>query len=1091
MFVRIVGIGASAGGLQALETFFSEVPGGLGVAFVVVQHLSLDHASSMTEILQRVTPLRVESLNGPVVPRPNTVYVKMPEVDVTVEAQSLRTTPREVGPNSLYLPIDDFFLSLATSRKEQAVAIILSGMGTDGSRGLKEIKSQGGLVMVQSPDSAQFDGMPKAALRQNLADIVSPPGELANQLANIIQNTLKEEETNLDKLDQNGALTTLFDRIKATARIDFNHYRPATIMRRIEKRMLIRQVISIDDYISEVLTDEKELQLLHKSFLIGVTRFFRDRDAFRILREEVLPQLFERNQEDELRIWVPACSTGEEAYSIAMEIREYLRKIGSSRRFKIFASDVDRAAIFTAADGLYDESIVADVSYDYLNTYFTREPIGYRVRPELKEHILFAVQNLLEDPPFIRIDLISCRNFLIYVTTDSQQKILSSFHFSLNPSGCLILGPSESLGGLTSAFTPLDRRWKVFRKRSGARADSGKPIAPSIKPFPTSPSDISIVSTGGGPEQNVPKTERQIFTPSLAMDFYARYLSERHAPATLFVNQQYDILYLHGDLDGILRLPRYHAHLSLHTVVGEEAVSLLVSGVDRALTTGKSGVYERVNVGGNGQSSLWVRVRFSMHRFDELNEPVAELTFYPLDEGAVSDTGEDEVYSVDVRLKDKVRELETELMRSEQRAQKLYNELEATNEELQSSNRELLASNEEMQSTNEELQSVNEELYTVNSEFQRKNEELNNINNDVSNLLKSTQISTVFVDEQLQIRRFTPGIGQQFDLHSSDIGRPITSFSNPFTEIDIAGLCTRVLKTSVRHDEEIQDRNGNFFLLRVLPYLTDQDEVRGVVITFVDINDLVRTRRRLTGMALKYAAIFNNTEEVIAIVKENSRVVEVNKSLAGRKKEDLQETYFTDLITEDADKVKFNDAVRRAFNEGTAVSESITLTTNKGNLIYTDMEIIPIGSEENEHESVIAMVIIHDITRIEEERQETLAIINKYRDVLQLLERDAGLIDLEERLIALNAMPSYEQEVWDAGASKLEDFLTEAGLARYRAALDRIKQGSSMEEVDFPLNELTRDDHPVKVLYRPIYGSSGNLAFINFERLTNNAPSDD
>ena len=1101
MAVRIVGIGASAGGLQALESFFTEIPSDLNVAFVVVQHLSMDHGSSMSAILQRTTSMPVHPLKELVVPEPNHVYVKMPEVDVEVDQLTLRTRLRATDQETLYLPIDKMFFSLAKSRGEEAIAVILSGMGTDGSRGLKEIKSHGGLVLVQRPDSAQFDGMPRAALRQRLADVVLPPAELAARLAKILRNSavIEKGTSSLEELSQTDLVHTLLDRIQHPARVDFNRYRPATIMRRIEKRMLIRQFTKLIDYVNFATDDEEERQILRQSFLIGVTRFFRDQEAFDVLRQEVIPTLFREVKDREVRVWVPACSTGEEAYSIAMMMQEYLDENNLDRSYKIFGSDVDRKSIIAAATGKYDEAIAADIPPGWLQRYFHREPPGYRVRPDLKENILFAVQNLLDDPPFIRIDFLSCRNFLIYINGEAQQRILANFHFSLNPSGYLLLGPSESLGGLQSAFTTIDRRWKLYQKRLGGRTLTGKLVSPAMDDLASrTGKKITIVTPEletDGPQPTTPPSKVSPYSsPLRSMDYYARYLSERYAPATLFVNKQYDILYLNGDFSGMLRLPRFNAMLSLHTMVSEEAESLLTAGVDRVLRTGNSGIFERINVGQSSDNPRYVRVRFSATEFVQLDEAVAVLEFFPADEGTpqVNEQAGEEVYSVDRRLKERIRKLEAELLSSEQRGQKLYNELEATNEELQSSNRELLASNEEMQSTNEELQSVNEELYTVNNEFQRKNEELNNINNDVNNLLKSTQISTIFVDSQLRIRRFTPGVGQQFDLHSSDLGRPITSFSNPFENLEIEKLCRNVLETNARHDQEIEDNKGNFFLLRMLPYLTEQDEVEGIVITFVDINDLVRTRRRLTDMAHKYEAIFENTEETIAIMRENSRIEEINRSFAGREVPELVKGYFTDLIATDQDKVRFNESLRASFDNGEVSNLEISLRTPESSTMYTKLEVIPIvNSEDGRRESVEqAMVIIHDFTTIEEERKESSAVISQYAEALFQLQQDAGLLDMDERMINVNHMRGHMHAPDHYQDKYLANFVSTEGMKKYRAAVKKILAGSPFERVDFTLEELTDDNQARSVIYRPVH-LNGELTLISFETINPDASPTD
>ncbi|NJB84746.1 two-component system CheB/CheR fusion protein [Lewinella marina] len=1088
MSVRIVGIGASAGGLEALESFFAELPTGLGLAFVVVQHLSPDHESLSPAILQRVTHLRVVALREMTVPQPDHVYVRMPEVDVQVDKFALRTLPRSSAQAPHYRPIDDFFSSLAATRQEDAIAILLSGMGTDGSRGLQEIRARGGIVLVQHPDSARFDGMPRAALVDQAPDLLLPPGELARRLAGLVSGVDDPTTTEPGQPGPVELRQALLDRINEQSRIDFHRYRPGTIVRRIEKRMLAGQFGSLQEYVSHALGNEEELRELRQSFLIGVTRFFRDEAAFECVSREVLPVLFAQDPGRDVRIWVPACSTGEEVYSLAILIDDYLQTHQLSRTFKIFGSDVDRKAIVAAANGSYPDTIAANVPQPFLRRYFERTPQGYNVRKELKEHVLFAVQNLLEEPPFIRIDFLSCRNFLIYVNGEGQKRVLNNFYFSLNPAGVLMLGPSESLGSLQAAFSTIDRRWKIFRKRQGEKPGNSRPPLPVAAQPPRPPARVvpEAAEAAAPPDRKHPNPTDKI------MDHYARYLSERYAPTTLFVDQQYNILYLNGDFNGVLRLPRFNAHLTLQTVVNDEARSLLTAGVDRVFATGKNGSYDRLNVSEHAAAPHFVKVRLSLQEFLQVDHPVVMIEFTPLagevdagEEGGESRT--EESYTADRQLREKVEVLEHELMRSEQRAQKLYNELEATNEELQSSNRELLASNEEMQSANEELQSVNEELYTVNNEFQRKNEELNNINNDVNNLMKSTQISTIFVDDQLRIRRFTPGIGQQFDLHVTDLGRPITSFSTPFEDLDIESLCRTILETNDRYDREIEDRHGNFYLLRMLPYITDQDRVAGVVITFVDINDLVHTRRRLTDMAQKYAAIFNNTEETIAILRENSRIEEINRSLGGREREALVGTYFSDLISAVEDKNRFNEGLRATFNGKGAGQLSLSIEDQSGQTLYLDLQLLPIvqdGREPDTGEVHQVVVLVHDVTHFEVERQESNAIIDQYKKTLSYLQQDAGLLNLNEQLILVNHMPTHQRAPEQYPQRYLSDFVRPEGLERFRQALARLRDGSPMEEVRYTEDELLDDAHPRRVLYRPVY-INNRLRYISFEVVEN------
>lgn len=1089
MATRIIGVGASAGGIRALEALLAELPRGLGVAFVVVQHLSPNYASSMASILQRSTELTVVALDRDTVPEPDHVYIKPPNWDVYL-GDMLTLTPRKTSDKGLYLPIDNFFFSLAESRKQDAIGIVLSGMGTDGSRGLSDIKEWGGIVMVQKPDSAQFDGMPRAVIRRQIADVVLPPEQLASRLVSILrkeESELNPNTSSLDGLSGVELIDTMLERVRKVTSIDFKKYRQSTILRRVEKRMLITQHDSIEQYITHALTHEEELQLLRQSFLIGVTRFFRDQAAFAVIQSVVIPRLFEQAGEGGLRIWVPSCSTGEEVYSLAFLLEDYRAEQGVSTEYKIFCSDVDRRAVALASRGEYDEGIMADVPGDMLQRYFIHRNKVFQVKKSIRERILFAVQNLLEDPPFIRVDLISCRNFLIYINTDIQQRVLSNFYFGLRPQGFLLLGPSENLGALQSAFHTIDRRWKLYQKRPGGQLRNGLPVTPAIPTtmtgnakFPAVVSEVDLLHTP------VKESPAPPYSKPLQMDYFSRYMAERYAPATLFVNGNYDILYLNGDFDGVLRLPRFNAQLSIRTVVDEKLQSILTAGVDSVLASGKSGVFEHIKIDDQrGEGTRWLKVRFSRHEFYELPNAIAILEFYPADQSEVDPEDGDEVYSVDRQLQQKIRNLELELKQSEARTQKLLNELEATNEELQASNRELLASNEEMQSTNEELQSVNEELYTVNNEFQRKNEELNEVNNDVSNLLKSTQISTIFVDQNLHIRRFTPGVAKQFDLHVSDLGRPITSFANPFANVDFEALCREVMESGSKHDEEAIDNAGNTTLIRLLPYLTEQKKDQGVVITFMDINDLIRSRRRYTDLARKYEAIFHNTKETIAVIRQNSRIEEINQPIAGRDIDELTGAYFLDLLATDQEKVRFNEVLRGSFDRNEVTTMVGNLQTQYQSLVHVNIEIIPINPVESSTEEANtieqAVIIIHDVTDRERRRRESAKLIADYQTRLEKLQQAAGLIDLEGKMVHMNhTVPELDLGLNDYIEHNVRDFLTEQGQQRFDGAVNKLKHGSTSERVDYPLEELKQDRVPRTVIYRPVL-AYGKMVFISFE----------
>lgn len=1090
--VKIVGIGASAGGLKALEEFFSHLPSDLGLVYVIIQHLSPEHPSTLHEILARCTDMPVMQLQTGLVPDPDHVYIKPADQDLEVISGSLQLTERKVNSGQLYLPINSFFSSLATDQQESAIGIVLSGTGSDGSHGLREIKEQGGLVMVQSPASATFDGMPNAVIRLNICDLILPANELAQHLAHIARydGRLQEVDPELNQLSNSEILREILARVEQVSRLDFTKYRESTIRRRLEKRMLIRQKNTIREYAELALSENEELARLQQSFLIGVTRFFRDEEVFELLRTEVLPRILDGLKPQEpIRIWVPACSTGEEAYSIGILVQELLKEREEERELKIFASDVDTQAIQIATRGQYDRAILADVPEPLLHTYFKPEKNYYRIIPSLREKILFAVQNLLVDPPFINMDLVSCRNFLIYVKNTSQTRVLNNFHFALKPGAFLLLGPSEHLGSLSRAFSTLNRRWNLFQKKEQRedglyrppRRDSLSSLkypAPKLVDPVRSPVEPPPSSTGSF----ISLSDRGMF------DGFSQLLSERYAPPSIFVTPDYGILYLNGEFEGLLHLPKFMARLHLDKVLDAKLSILFRAGVDAVLKSGQSSVIEKVRVTADSESPRWAKVHFAPVELEHYQDTLVliEVHFQDAEIEAPESDDVPDNYTPNETLRNQVHTLQRELKTARAKTQKLLNELEATNEELQTSNRELMASNEEMQSTNEELQSVNEELYTVNSELQLKNEELRNSESDISNLLKSTEIGTVFLNKELEIRRFTPAVRKQFDLHDSDIGRRITSFSNSFFDLDIEAICREVLDNLGRYEREIKDQDNNFYLLRVLPYRNDQDQVDGLVITFVAIDDLVIARKRLVAMAKMYEAIIENSRDTIAVVTENSRIEEINHSFGGKTPSALLDTYFTDLLSDDTQRAKFTKAIRRVFDQEESIRRSLQIAVDgaEGERVgqrYVIIEFIPTVTFVDHSEERLARratLLIRDVTEEELEKQETKKLLAEYKDAIEKSERQGGLIDMNGNIVHLNRSREADMSVEDYLQQSIYDFLTSSGRQLYDAAIKRIKQGSFREIVAYQAKDLRYGAEPVAVEYQPII-SNGEIIFIN------------
>lgn len=883
--MKVIGIGASAGGLEAITRLLSKLSDGNGAAYVFLQHLSPDTKSIIGELLEKHTDMPIKMVYDDQTVKANHIYIMAENKNIVFSDGKLITKDRP-PKTEINLPIDQFFKSLGESLGSRAVGVLLSGTGTDGTRGLRTIKEKGGFVLVQSPETAKFDGMPKAAIDLQIADQVSPPEELAQDIEYILTNRNfgKAESAFLNK-DGEG---TYFDKIvgllSQRTNVDFSEYRTGTLSRRLENRMLLRKCNDLEAYWAVIKEDAAEVAALFNNFLIGVTSFFRDPEAYDVLKKEVLPQIFSTKQAHgkPYRFWVAACSTGEEAYSLAMLIDDYLEETGQKDiAYKVFASDVDEHAIQFAVRATYAPNMIAEIPERYKEKYFIREGEKVAVRSSLRKRIMFAVQNLLGDPPFINMDLISCRNFLIYLNPEVQQKVLTTLHFALNPSAFLFLGPSESLGNLKSAFEKHARSWNIYTKRSDK--------SPRLK------SSFALRSKQQQPEKpasNMSSLQPELRKDTLETDPFTRFLVERFAPISLFVTEALDLLYINGEAERILKMPRALARMNLSKMLNENDLLTFKSGVEQALSEGVPISFEGATLNKGGEK-LTAQIRFDLPDLSEYDEKfdsdkgsrvvLIEIYLGREEENAPDDTGAPK----DV-TEGKVTTLQKQLKASKRRSKELVNELEATNEELQTSNRELMASNEELQSTNEELQSVNEELYTVNSELQMKNEELTTANNDVSNLLKSTDIGTIFLDKDLNIRRFTPAVRRQFKLLDSDVGRSITNFSSTFKGLDIEEVCQKVFNTLSPFEKEIVDKEDDHYLLRVLPYRTDEDYIDGLVLTFVNINELAISRNRSEKARRIFRQFVDSTDQQIAIVNRRGEIQFVNRvRFTGKEPEEL------------------------------------------------------------------------------------------------------------------------------------------------------------------------------------------------------------
>jgi two-component system CheB/CheR fusion protein len=825
----IVGIGASAGGLEALERFLSHVPKNSGIAFVIVQHLDPTREGIMPELLQRTTGMKVIQVKDRSLVQPNCVYVIPPNKDMSILHGVLHLL-EPASPRGLRLPIDFFFRSLAQDRQEHSIGVILSGMGSDGTLGLRAIKEKAGMVLVQDPATAKFNGMPRSAIDAGLADIVAPVDDLPGRIIAILQRTPPGHSSELALEDKTqSALEKTIILLRIHTGHDFSLYKQNTFYRRIERRMDIHQIDKIADYVRYLQENFQELDLLFKELLIGVTSFFRDTAAWDELRKKILPALIARRPAGHiLRAWVPGCSTGEEAYSLAMMFKEVVEKIKPRKKMtlQVFATDLNKDAIDKARQGIYPENICADVSPEHMRRFFKKEERGCRVTNEIRQMVIFAPQSLIMDPPFTKLDILSCRNLLIYLTAEMQKKLIPVFHYSLSSGGVLFLGSAETVGTFTDLFTPLNNKLRIFqRTESTLRTE---PIE-----FPSSFASPLPDGTEARPE---PKTHLslQSLTDQLVL--------ERYSPPAVLVNDKGNILYVSGRTGKYLEPAAGKANWNIFAMAREGLGYELTNAFHKALEQDGSVVVRGLKVGTDGGKRY---VDITVQRLEQ-PEPLRGLVMIvftdvdaPLEANVSSGRGK--MGKIPARSAG-VEEFERKYQQARVEAQTIREEMQAAQEELRSTNEEQQSTNEELQSTNEELttskeemQSLNEELQTVNAELQAKVDELSRSNNDMKNLLNSTDIATLFLDNDLKVRRFTTQATKIIKLIPGDVGRPITDLASDLLYAELTDDAREVLQRLGSVEKSISTRDGRWFAVRIMPYRTLDDHIDGVVITFADI----------------------------------------------------------------------------------------------------------------------------------------------------------------------------------------------------------------------------------------------------------------
>ncbi len=865
----IVGIGASAGGLGAFEAFFSAMPSGSGsgsgMAFIIVQHLAPDHKSILTDLIARYTRMRVVEAEDGMVVEPNHTYIIPPNHDMAILNGTLNLL-EFTAPRGQRMPVDYFFRSLAQDQHARAIGIVLSGTGSDGTLGIRAIKGEGGMVMAQDFDSTQYDGMPRSAVATGMVDYVLPPADMPARLLRYVDHAFGKHKPEMPPFNRiSDTLKKVFVILRAQTGHDFSQYKQSTIGRRVERRMAVHQIEDLGDYARFLQQNAREVDALFHDLLIGVTSFFRDPEAFKALQDEVIVRLLSvKPAGAAIRIWVPGCSTGEEAYSIAILLQERMDALKSNFKLTVFATDIDNQAIEQARAGVYPASIAADVSPERLKRYFTEEPGEglFRVNKLIRDMLVFSVQDVIKDPPFSKLDLISCRNLLIYMGPELHNKLIPLFHYALNPGGYLFLGTSETIGEHLDLFTALNRTAKLYQRK-----DAG--IAHRLPPGQF----VTLPAAKGGANETPAVRPAAREAGAQLRDLTERTLLKQFAPAGALVNDRGDILYLHG------RTGEY-----LEPAAGEAGLNILKMARE-GLRPGLTITLRKAATGNDAEflSGLQVKTNGAYSRVDLRVQPLT------------TDAGESRLYLVTLEPsaappakpgraaagaggpQPQLASLQRELRDKEEYLQSIVEELETTNEELKSSNEEMQSINEEMQSANEELetsreelQSVNEELATVNAELHGKVSELSQANNDMNNLLAGTGVGTIFVDHQQHIKRFTPSITQVISLIATDVGRPVGQIVTNLTGYDqLVEDLQQVLDTLVPREIEVHNREGRWFALRIRPYRTLDNVIEGAVITFFDVTDMHQAREALgEAESLRRLAVLNTDSRDAIVVQD-------------------------------------------------------------------------------------------------------------------------------------------------------------------------------------------------------------------------------
>ena len=972
----VVAVGASAGGLEALNVFFSNVPEDSDYTYFIVQHLSPDHKSLMAELLAKKTKIPITEIKNDANIARNHIYVIPPSKNLVIENKQLKLLDKPKG-SQLNLPIDIFFESLSREYRENAVGVILSGTGSDGSRGIRHIKEEGGLVVVQQPGQAKFDGMPQSAINTGFPDFIIPVEEMSNEIVGYFDRdhilSISQDFTNID----DGSLKDILDLLKKNTELDFNLYKRPTLLRRIIRRMRMLQKNSLRDYYKFIRDDEKEVDILYKEFLIGVTKFFRDHEMWLILEREVIPKIVAEKEENGIiKIWDVACSTGEETYSLSILFLEEITRQKKRIDLKIFATDISQFHLDIASKGEYSKSTMAHVDPEYLSRYFKKDDDNFKIVESVRRTAIFSNHNILKDPPFNKVDMVMCRNLLIYFQNDVQQNVFKVLHFSLKMEGYLVLGSSENLGNTAENFQVVSRKWKVYknlRVSRGLRSDSLYSTSDRYSKIRRR-STPDIVASNSIKQRKL----EEVLSSSILEQFNA---------TSIYIDEYYNILEARGNFKKFANLPNTGFTTNLLKMLPEDYKIPLTTSVKRAKRLKNNElITERiVFVSEDGDSAVDLRVLPIAEDNDSIVKEFV-VSIMDHDRGNVNETIIERTNvseSASLRIKD----LEEELDLTQHELSKAIEETETSNEELQATNEELLASNEELQSTNEELQSVNEELHTVNAEHIQKLDELGALNEDMNNLLTSTNLGVIFLDEDLRIRKFTPAIKEHFELYKRDIGRPIDNFVVSFGNDQKSTLLenvNKVIDSGKVFEKKIISKNGQHFLQRISPFLTSNNKANGAVITFIDIESIYKSQEELRKNRKKFKSFYDKDPVMHASVNVNSgNIVECNmkflETLGFKSKKEILNTSIFQFYN-DSTRMIASGIINEIKEVGEIVNREVTMITKEGKELHV---MLNSNLSKNEDGEPVTRSTLLDITDLKlaqhklEDRRAELEMANR------------------------------------------------------------------------------------------------------------------